>query len=115
MLAQKLYNNPNKFSEAWNFGPNEKDVQTVHWILDKMIMNWPNATWDLDHKENLHEAGFLKLDISKARDRLSWRPVWELDQTLEKIIIWHKAWVNKNDMQHLCFAEIDNYTKDINK
>ena len=113
LLAQKIYTDPKKYSEGWNFGPNEKDIKPVHWILDKMISSWPNATWALDNKVNLHEAGFLKLDISKAKERLNWQPVWELDKILEKIVSWHKAWVNKNDMQYLCLTEINDYMRDM--
>jgi len=113
LLAQKLYFNSKNYSEGWNFGPDEKDVQPVHWILEKIISRWPNATWEVDEKVSPHEAGFLKLDISKANDRLNWQPVWELDKTLEKIIYWHKAWINKSDMQYLCLAEIEEYMKDM--
>ena len=113
LLAQKIYTDPKKYSEGWNFGSNEKDAKPVHWILDKMISSWPNASWVLDNKANLHEAGFLKLDISKSRERLNWHPIWELDKVLEKIVYWHKAWTNKNDMQYLCLSEINEYMRDM--
>jgi CDP-glucose 4,6-dehydratase len=115
ILAQKLYKNQEDYAEGWNFGPNEKDVKPVDWILDKMIVKWPNSSWELDKNSNPYEAGFLKLDISKAESKLSWRPTWELDQTLEKIIVWHQAWLNKEDIQAVCLAEIEEYTRDMNK
>ena len=115
VLAQKLYKNQEDYAEGWNFGPNEKDVKSVDWILDKMIAKWPNSSWKLDKNSNPHEADFLKLDISKAESKLNWRPVWELSQTLEKIIVWHQAWFNKEDMQAACLAEIEEYTRDMNK
>ena len=80
-----------------------------------MITKWPNSSWELDKNSNPHEAGFLKLDISKAQSKLGWRPVWELGQTLEKIIVWHQAWLNKEDMQTLCLSEIEEYMGDMNK
>ena len=115
ILAQNLYKNQKKYAEGWNFGPNEKDVQPVDWILDKMISKWPNSSWELDNNSNPHEAGFLKLDISKAKSKLDWSPVWELSQTLEKIVSWHQAWLNKDDMQAVCLTEIEEYMKEINK
>ena len=115
ILAQNLYKDQKKYAEGWNFGPNEKDVQPVDWILDKMISKWPNSSWELDNNSNPHEAGFLKLDISKAKSKLGWSPVWELSQTLEKIVSWHQAWLNKEDMQATCLTEIEEYTRDINK
>ena len=115
LLAQKLYNNYELYSEGWNFGPDEKDVKPVHWILDKMISYWPNACWELDKNSNPHEANFLKLNISKAKSKLDWMPIWELDRALERIINWHKAWKNNEDMQLLSLAEIKEYMKDMNK
>jgi len=113
VLAQKLYENQREYAEGWNFGPNEQDVKPVDWILDRMILKWPNSSWELDSSFSPHEAGFLKLDISKAKSKLGWQPVWELSQTLEKIISWHQAWLNKEDMQAACFAEIREYTNDM--
>ena len=115
VLAQKLYQNPKEYAEGWNFGPNEQDVKPVEWILDKMISKWPNSSWELDKNSSPHEAGFLKLDISKAKSKLGWSPLWGLSDALEKIVNWHQAWLNKEDMQVVCLAEIKEYTKDMNK
>ena len=114
ILTQGLYEEQKKYAEGWNFGPNEQDVKPVDWILDKMILKWPNSSWKLDSNSSPHEAGFLKLDISKAKSKLGWSPVWGLSQTLEKIISWHQAWLNKEDMQVICLTEIKEYTRDMN-
>ncbi len=114
VLTQKLFNNQEKYAEGWNFGPNEQDAKPVDWILDKMISKWPNSSWEIDKSASPHEADFLKLDISKAGSKLGWKPIWELSHTIDKIIDWHKAWLNKEDMQAACLAEIEEYTKDMN-
>jgi CDP-glucose 4,6-dehydratase len=113
ILAQKLYESQNEYAEGWNFGPNEQDIKPVDWILDEMILKWPGSSWKLDNNSNPHEARFLKLDISKAKSKLGWNPVWKLSQTLEKIVSWHQAWLNKEDMQAICLAEIKEYTRSI--
>jgi CDP-glucose 4,6-dehydratase len=113
ILAQKMYDDKDKYAEGWNFGPNEQDVKPVEWILDKMIDKWPDSNWELDGDTSPHEAGFLQLDIAKAKSKLGWKPVWELDCTLEKIIDWHQAWLNKEDMQAICLAEIKEYMRDM--
>ena len=69
-LANKLYDNFEDFAEGWNFGPEENDVQSVKWILDKMTAKWPNSSWKIDNNINPYEAGFLKLDISKSKEKL---------------------------------------------
>lgn len=109
LLAQALYDQPNDYAEGWNFGPNEADVQPVSWILDKMIQHWQGATWQLDSQVQLHEAGYLKLDIAKARTKLGWQPTWSLQTALEKIVNWHQAWLSGEDMQAYCLQEIKQF------
>jgi CDP-glucose 4,6-dehydratase len=115
ILVEKLYKNQKEYAEGWNFGPNEKDVKPVSWILDKMISEWPASSWGLDQNSNPHEAEFLKLDISKVESRLRWKPLWGLSYTLEKIVIWHRDWLNEADMKTVCLAEIEEYMNDMRK
>jgi CDP-glucose 4,6-dehydratase len=114
-LAQKLYCEPEKFSEGWNFGPNEEDAKSVEWILNKMILKWPNATWKLDKNYSPHEANFLKLDIEKAKSRLCWLPAWNIEYSIDKSIEWHQAWLNKQNMQDFCVNQINQYIGDMKK
>jgi CDP-glucose 4,6-dehydratase len=115
ILAQKLYGSQKEYAEGWNFGPNEQDVKPVDWILGQMISKWPNSSWKLDASSNPYEAGFLKLDISKVKSKLDWSPVWGLSYALEKIVNWYQAWLNEEDMQAVCLAEIKEYTRDMKK
>ena len=110
LLSEKLYNHGQVFAEAWNFGPNDEDVQTVQWIADKMTDKWGlGANWKLDDKHELHEANYLKLDISKARKRLQWSPKWNLTIAIEKILEWHHEWLEKKDIQSKCISQIKEY------
>jgi len=113
VLAQHLYQTPAGFAEGWNFGPYEDDAKPVDWILNHMVQSWQGSTWELDKNAHPHEAGYLKLDISKAKARLHWHPTWRLEHTLAKIIEWHQAWLNKEDMQAKCLEEIQNYMRDM--
>jgi len=114
ILAQRLYKDQKEYAEGWNFGPNDDDVKPVDWILDKMISKWPYSSWELDSNLSPHEANFLKLDISKAKNKLDWSPVWGLSHTLDKIIAWHRAWIRQEDMQSVSLAEIKEYMRDMN-
>ncbi len=103
-------------TEGWNFGPKDDDAKPVEWILNAMVKQWgENASWQLDTNPQPHEAKFLKLDISKVKTRLHWGPTWHLSQTLNKIIEWHKSWINKKDMRLICMQEINDYMNDMNK
>ena len=112
-LAERLYYKPDGYAEGWNFGPHDNDVRTVEWILEHMVQQWPGAHWQEDNNRHPHEAGYLKLDISKAKNRLGWQPTWRLEKSLRRIVNWHKAWLNKQNMQEVCLQEIRDYMRDM--
>lgn len=116
VLAQHLYNDGSDFAEGWNFGPKDEDCKPVSWILDKMVTHWGNgASWKIDNNNNPHEAGYLKLDCSKAAMRLNWYPKWNLEDTLESIINWHHHYISQKNIQEQCLLEIAKYQKDENE
>jgi CDP-glucose 4,6-dehydratase len=113
VLAQQLFKEGSNFAESWNFGPKDEDCKPVSWILDTMVNNWgKGAKWELDKNSNPHEAGFLKLDCSKAAMRLNWSPKWNLEQTLESIINWHQNYLAQKNIQEQCLLEIAKYQND---
>ena len=110
VLAQELFINGDEFAEAWNFGPKDEDCKPVSWILDQMVKAWgSNASWCLDKNNNPHEAGFLKLDCSKASQKLLWNPKWDLKFTLESIVKWHKIFISKGNLELECLELIKTY------
>jgi len=113
MLAQALYQEGEKYSSGWNFGPNDMDTRPVRWIVEHMTNKWDDhATWIQDKDDQPHEANYLKLDISKAKNHLGWKPIWNLELALEKIVDWHKAWLSGADMRSFCEQQIAAYQSD---
>lgn len=91
-IAEYLYEYGCDFAEGWNFGPKDEDAKPVEWIVDTLTSVWgDDARWFLSEGEHPHEAHYLKLDCSKAKMRLNWQPVWDLEYTLTKIVNWQKA------------------------
>ncbi|MEN9369977.1 MAG: CDP-glucose 4,6-dehydratase [Bacteroidota bacterium] len=112
LLAQHLYEDGSDFAEGWNFGPKDEDCKPVSWILDNMVAKWgKGASWELDKNNNPHEAGYLKLDCSKAATQLNWHPKWNLEDTLESIINWHQNYIAQINIQEQCLLEIAKYQK----
>ena len=110
LLAERLYQHGQQDAEGWNFGPRDEDAQPVQWIVEKLCEAWGNhATWTLQAGDHPHEANYLKLDISKARQRLSWTPRWPLQTALQHIAEWHKAWLDGQDMRAMCLKQINLY------
>ena len=110
MLAEKLVLEGSTYAEAWNFGPSEEDARTVGWIVDQMANRWgEDAKWTLDTDEHPHEAGYLKLDISKVSGRLHWSPMLRLGDALNMIVDWSKQYNDGDDMRALTLQQIKNY------
>lgn len=113
-LAERLWHDGQAFAEGWNFGPQDNDARPVHWIVEHMVQQWGDgATWQLDGANHPHEAGYLKLDISKARHRLGWQPRWALATALQKITAWHHAHLNRQNMRDISLQQIADYTQAI--
>jgi CDP-glucose 4,6-dehydratase len=109
VLAQKLVEAPKQVAQAWNFGPSEEGARSVRWMLDYLTQKMPNTSWQHVAAEHRHEAGFLKLDISKARDVLGWAPQWTLDVALDQTVAWHRRWRSGDDMRRASLDQIDAY------
>lgn len=109
MLAEKLYTEGSAFAEGWNFGPDDNDARTVRWIVEYLCNKIPKASWECDDAPQPHEANLLKLDISKAKARLGWRPIWNLQTALERTLEWHQAWKSGADMAGFSLRQIHEY------
>jgi CDP-glucose 4,6-dehydratase len=110
-LAELLYTEGQAYAEGWNFGPNHDDARPVQWLVEHLVNGWGNgAKWQLDGGVHPHEATYLKLDISKAKTRLNWQPLWPLATALQHITSWHQAWLANDDMKKLCLSQIQEYS-----
>jgi len=110
MLAERLYKHGPSYAEGWNFGPNDEDTKSVIWIVEQMAQMWGNrASWQIDPGEYLHEATYLKLDISKARSRLDWHSVLCLKDALRLIVDWSKHRQAGSDIRQLTLFQIHEY------
>ena len=107
LLAEKLLTGDPRYATAFNFGPSEDDAQPVAWIAEKMVGFWgQGATWVLDPEPGVHEAGYLKLDASRARTELAWRPRLRLIDALEWLVEWYKSHAAGDDMQQATLSQI---------
>jgi len=111
LLGEKLYADQANFAEAWNFGPRDEDARPVQWIVERLIADMPDASWQCDEAEQVHEANHLKLDSSKARAKLGWQPRWSLEYGLEKTLEWHLAYRSGHDMHEFTLGQIQAYER----
>ncbi len=110
MLGRYLLEGKRAFADAWNFGPAEDDTLPVMTLLERLKTHWPGLELVVDEQQDQpYEAGLLRLDSSKARQKLEWRPVWDCDQALEKTASWYHAFYNHGTI--LTGADLAAYIK----
>ena len=92
LLAQKQYEDK-AFAGSYNFGPDDESCVTTGELATLFCSSWgENAAWKNVSEANApHEANFLKLDCSKSKSVLGWRPHWGIKTAVEKIVEWEKA------------------------
>jgi CDP-glucose 4,6-dehydratase len=114
LLAERLYLYGQLDAEGWNFGPRDEDARPVQCVVEHLCEHWGGgASWTLQHGDHPYEASVLKLDISKARQRLDWTPQWSLEVALKQITDWHLAWLDGQDMRRVCLSQINLYESSV--
>lgn len=98
-------------ARGWNFGPSPDDVRPVSFLVDELTARWPAPLrWDVDPGPHPHEAGYLALDSSAARDTLGWAPRWGLADALAAIVEWHTGVDGGADARELTLAQIAQFS-----
>jgi CDP-glucose 4,6-dehydratase len=112
LLGARMYADGNKYSGAWNFGPNDSNIVTVEELVSLVIKKWGSGNYATYFSDHLHEAGLLKLDASKSRALLGWKPTYSINEAVERTINWYKDFysgANEDDLYELCVKEIRNF------
>ncbi|MBO6218713.1 MAG: CDP-glucose 4,6-dehydratase [Treponema sp.] len=91
-LAQAQYEDK-AFEGSYNFGPDDESCVTTGGLATLFCDSWgEGASWKNVSEANApHEANFLKLDCSKSKSVLGWKPHWGIETAVQKIVEWEKA------------------------
>lgn len=92
-IVAKQYENKN-YEGYYNVGPDDCDCVNTGDLVTKFCESWKNGLkWINKHDGGPHEAAFLKLDNSLVKEVFGWSPTWHIDQTIDKIVEWTKAYL----------------------
>jgi len=110
-LAQKIWNEPTKYCEGWNFGPHAESIATVWDVASKVVAKYGSGELrDLSNPNDLHEAKLLMLDISKAKFQLGWEPRLNIHQTVELTVDWYTRYKTE-EVSKICLDHINKFVK----
>jgi CDP-glucose 4,6-dehydratase len=97
LLAARQWHEPAAFADGYNFGPLPTAHLTVGQMADRVVAAWGTGRWEhqsapgeASAREPLHEAMYLKLDITKAIMLLGWSPVFTAADAVVETIAWYR-------------------------
>jgi CDP-glucose 4,6-dehydratase len=91
LLAQKLWDDPSA-ATAWNFGPDQEASRPVGWLVERLCARWPGEIEvEVAERRPLLESAVPRVDSTRARTRLDWRPPWDLPAAIDATVDWHLA------------------------
>ena len=109
-LAAKLFSEGAHYSDAWNFGPEDRDAKSVEWVTNTICQLWgEGASYIIDTNPQPHEANYLKLDCSKAKAELNWIPKLDIESTLKSIVDWNKGYLAGMNVKEITENQINKY------
>jgi len=96
ILAAKLYNEPKKYSGAWNFGTEKNTVTSVLSIVKYAIKYWGYGSLKIKKQKKFYEQTNLQLNIEKTKKILKWKPKYKIQKCVQMTIEWYKKVLDKN-------------------
>jgi CDP-glucose 4,6-dehydratase len=106
VLAQALWAGSDA-ARAWNFGPSTGDTWPVGRVVQRLGELWEGKLrWELDGGASPAEAAHLELDSSAAERELGWACPWDLEQALARVVEWHRAHGQGEDMRAVSLAQL---------
>ena len=110
LIAQEQYGNAGK-SGYYNVGPDEKDCVSTAALVELFCEEWGEGlSWHAHEDVHApHEANFLKLDCSRIKGILGWKPRWGIKTAIKKTVEWSKAWQEKQDVREIMNTQIEEF------
>lgn len=109
MIAAKQYEDV-RYADCYNVGPDDKDCFQTGSLVDIFVKYWGEGVkWITKSDDGPHEAKYLKLDCSKLKSAFDWKPHWNLDKAIEKVVEWNKCWQEAGDIRACMDKEIDEF------
>lgn len=115
MIAESQYDNRD-YEGSYNVGPDDADCYTTGELVTLFCEKWNQATgahvtWKEEYDGGPHEANFLKLDCSKLKNTYGWKPVWNVEKTMEMIIEWTIAYRDGKSVEQMMEKQLREFLR----
>ena len=99
MIAARQAEN-GALSGWYNVGPDDVDCFQTGALVDLFVKAWGGGLkWINRADGGPHEANFLKLDCTKLKTVFGWKPTWNLETAIEKVVEWSKCYLSGGDVR----------------
>ena len=109
MLSKELYQGNKNFVGAWNFAPNEDNHITVKELIRKAISILEKGNYSIQMDNKKHEVKLLRLDSTKSKIYLHWKPVLSIDEVLDWTFEWYKNYYSNKNMLNFTKEQIETF------
>lgn len=114
-LASLMWHDKTDYNQAWNFGPEKNSILNVEEVVKQIIRTWGQGEFIVNNDGQMPETNILKLDINKVKSKLNWKPIYNIDETLEKTVLWYLQYYNKQNILGFTLNQIRDYTSNAKK
>ena len=112
-LAMGQYRDP-ALQGYYNVGPDECDCICTGQLVDLFCKSWgQGAGWEAKVESGApHEANYLKLDCSKLKTTLGWKPKWHIEKCIRQVCRFSRIWMEQGDIPAEMDREIREFLKE---
>lgn len=110
-LAKKLHERNGDAVGTWNFAPDGDNFIDVESLTKRSIRLLGKGSFSIKKDDTKHEASILKLDATKAKTLLGWKPILAMDECLKLTMDWYSAFYSGSDMERLTGRQIKEFTE----
>lgn len=113
MIAEKQYQDKS-LAGSYNVGPDDSDCWTTGELVTLFCTQWneimkKNISWKNVSDDGPHEANFLKLDCSKLKRTFDWKPRWNVEMAMKKIVEWNQEYMHGNNISECMNRQITEF------
>jgi CDP-glucose 4,6-dehydratase len=115
LLAERLWEDAT-YATAWNFGPDQEDSHPVAWLVERMRARWPGElAVEVAERRPIRESAVPRVDSTRARTRLGWRPPWDLPAAIDATVDWHLAHRDGRDPIAISLEQLERFSAEASR